>query len=202
MLRPYRQSNPIDFLSAPIFIVINQPIIMRQFISLMLCVITVSACSKKNSEPVWQSLTEKEKSAQDSTSIRALRDGLYQFYKTFPDSAHAAEALLKSARIDESMGNVREAINQYAEIDLRYPESTESATALFLTGFAYNNQLSDTTRARAALEKFLKKNPNHPLAQAAQFELQTLGMTLDRILINQDTVTVKSESQKSRSLKK
>jgi hypothetical protein len=149
------------------------------------------SCSKPNPQEAWKKLAEQEISATDSTKLRALEEDLYNFYKNYPESAEAPQALFKSARLLESRSQDQEALERYAQVDYRYPQSAEAAQAMFLAAFLYNNKLSDTAKARSGYESFLNRFPAHELSAAARFELNAIGKTPDLLLFNSDTTTFK-----------
>ncbi len=76
-------------------------------------------------------------------------------------------------------GKFYHAIDNYNKFMDKYPESELTPNVKFLIAFTYNNQLSDIENARKNYSEFIAKYPNHKLTQSAEFELKTLGKSLD-----------------------
>ncbi|TAE51777.1 MAG: hypothetical protein EAZ89_09600 [Bacteroidetes bacterium] len=74
------------------------------------------------------------------------------------------------------------AISLYDRVQKNYPASEEAALALFNQGFIYNNNLLDTARARRVYTEFIQRFPAHELADDADFEIKTLGLSPDSLL--------------------
>ena len=71
-----------------------------------------------------------------------------------------------------------------------YPNHETAANALFFIGYLYNNSLGDIAKAESYYEEFLEKYPNHNLAPHAEFELKSLGMSMEDVfnqLLGQDS---------------
>ena len=71
------------------------------------------------------------------------------------------------------------AIKTYEDFLLQFPKHKKASNVKFLIAFTYNNQLNDVENARKHYNEFMKNFPNDPLKQSAEFELKTLGKSLD-----------------------
>ncbi len=60
-----------------------------------------------------------------------------------------------------------------------YPNGVYSSKALFMLGFINANDLKNYDKAKEYYTEFLKKYPNHELADDARYELQNLGKNTD-----------------------
>ena len=76
-------------------------------------------------------------------------------------------------------GKFFHAIDNYNKFMAKYPTSELTPNVKFLIAFTYNNQLGDIENARKNYKEFVEKYPNHKLTQSAEFELKTLGKSLD-----------------------
>ncbi len=71
------------------------------------------------------------------------------------------------------------AIDNYNKFMSKYPSSELTPNVKFLIAFTYNNQLGDIENARKNYTEFISLYPKHKLTQSAEFELKTLGKSLD-----------------------
>ena len=71
------------------------------------------------------------------------------------------------------------AIKTYKDFLLKFPKHKKASNVKFLIAFTYNNQLNDVENARKHYNEFMANYPNDPLKQSAEFELKTLGKSLD-----------------------
>lgn len=90
---------------------------------------------------------------------------------------------LKAAGVAKSMGAPAKAVQLYAQVAEKMPEHPKAPTALFLTGFTYDNDLKDLEKAKKAYEDFLQRYPNDPdYADDARQSLRLLGKTPEQII--------------------
>jgi len=71
------------------------------------------------------------------------------------------------------------AIKTYEDFLVKFPKHEKASNVKFLIAFTYNNQLSDVENAKKHYNEFLAAYPTDPLKQSAEFELKTLGKSLD-----------------------
>jgi N-acetylmuramoyl-L-alanine amidase len=114
---------------------------------------------------------EKKRTRQDYQ--RAV-DAYRKVYYTAPTSERAAESalavgdlLVDSARAFDDRKALIAAIGQYEFLRREYPGSKYRVEALFTIGQIYHEDLDDNARAVPIFEEFLKRYPNHDLADAA-----------------------------------
>jgi TolA-binding protein len=71
------------------------------------------------------------------------------------------------------------AIHNFKELVQYYPDGEHSAEAMFMLGFIYANDLKQFDLAKEYYGQFVKKYPNHDLADDAKYELETLGKDIN-----------------------
>jgi outer membrane protein assembly factor BamD (BamD/ComL family) len=72
-----------------------------------------------------------------------------------------------------------EAEKYFQKILDEYPDGMYSSKALFMVGFVNANYLKNFEKARKYYTEFLKKYPNHDLADDAKYELENLGKDIN-----------------------
>lgn len=110
-------------------------------------------------------------------------DSLYAAYVwQWPDSSKAAQFMYNRANMKaEYMTDYEACVVLLDSLTLKYPDSQFAERARFLKGYTLANQVGDTTRARAAYEDFLSKHPQSELVPSVEFEIRTLGKTMDQL---------------------
>lgn len=110
-------------------------------------------------------------------------DSLYAAYvSTWPDSSMAAQFMYNRANMKaEYMTDYESCIAILDSLTLQYPSSEYAERARFLKGYTLANHVGDTTRARAAYEDFLSKHPQSELVPSVEFEIRTLGKSMDQL---------------------
>lgn len=73
-------------------------------------------------------------------------------------------------------------IEYYDRIVNTYPNTPQAVASLFKKAYTYENGLNDNDRAKAAYEEFIKKYPNHELADDAQTMIDFLGKPADDLI--------------------
>lgn len=79
--------------------------------------------------------------------------------------------------------NVNKQIELYEEILERFPESKEAISAEFQIAFIYNNYLQNYDEAERRYKAFIKKYPQHELVSSAEYEIKTLRIPADQLLV-------------------
>jgi outer membrane protein assembly factor BamD (BamD/ComL family) len=108
-------------------------------------------------------------------------DSLYAAYVwQWPDSSRAAQFMYNRANMMvEYHQDYEGCVVLLDSLVQRYPDSEYAERSRFLKGYTLANHVGDTTRARAAYEDFLSKHPNSELVPSVEFEIRTLGKSLD-----------------------
>lgn len=110
-------------------------------------------------------------------------DSLYAAYvSAWPDSSRAPQFLYNRANmLAEYSQDYESCIAILDTLTSRYPDSEFAERARFLKGYTLANHVGDTTRARAAYEDFLSKHPQSELVPSVEFEIRTLGKSMDQL---------------------
>jgi hypothetical protein len=110
-------------------------------------------------------------------------DSLYTVYRSvWPDSSYAPMFMYNQANIRaQYFQDYESCIAILDSLPQRYPESEFVEKARFLKGYTLSNQVKDTARARAAYEDFLRLHPNSVMVPSVEFEIRTMGMSMDEI---------------------
>ena len=82
--------------------------------------------------------------------------------------------------------NFKEAIDLFQKLIKYYPETKQSADALFMIGYIYANELNDLKNGEKYYKEFIAKYPDHDLADDAQYEIKTLGKDINELPIFQN----------------
>src|SRR6185312_10046830 len=84
------------------------------------------------------------------------------------------DLLTEKARLDNDEKGFKSAIGQYEFLIREYPGSKYRFEARLSIGQIYREDLGDNDAARATFEDFLKRYPNHPLADNAKAALREM----------------------------
>ncbi|MBL7827575.1 MAG: tetratricopeptide repeat protein [Saprospiraceae bacterium] len=124
------------------------------------------------------SVTDKSKA---QTFIKTAEELASLLEKT--DQNQYVDLLLKAAGLAKTIENPNKAIELYQKVSDGLPQHPKAPTALFMTGFVYENDLNNIDKAKAVYESFLQKYPNDPdFLDDAQNALKMLGKTPDEII--------------------
>jgi TolA-binding protein len=169
------------------------PLSFRVSIVLLLSGVLYSACTHQpDHDALIKSITASEQIMQQaerdglpetlSLSAQTL-DSLYQVYiRQWPDSSRSATFLYNRATLlADYLDSADSSIIVLDALISSYPSSEWIEKARFLKGYTLNNRLQDTTRAGAAYREFLREHPTSELTPSVQFELNTMGKSIDDI---------------------
>ncbi|ROR01485.1 tol-pal system protein YbgF [Desulfosoma caldarium] len=104
---------------------------------------------------------------------RAALQKFKEFFKRYPTSDLADNALFWMGECHFMMGSYQEAINSYQEVLDRFPKGNKVPHALLKQGAAFE-KLGDTTAARILYERVMQQYPKSPQAQVAKKWLDRL----------------------------
>ena len=99
-----------------------------------------------------------------------------------PEADDAPELLYQAGQIAGSVRASNKTIELNRRVYERYPDHPRASRALFLTAFAYDNDLNDHAAARPLYEQFLERYPDDEFAESARFQLRNLGKSADEII--------------------
>ena len=112
----------------------------------------------------------------------SLVNAYYEFANVYPEDEHSSRFLFNAGEVAMGLMESKKAIECFHLVYTNYPESDTAATALFLKGFVYETQLNNLSMAQKIYLDFLKKYPDHSLANDAQFSLNNLGKSDEEII--------------------
>jgi len=101
----------------------------------------------------------------------------------FSCSGPSEEEVYNQAKDLYATQNFEDAIEQFKQLDQKYPDGQYHAQSLFMIGFISANDLQDTTQAREYYNRFIQSYPEHELADDAGYELQNLGKDINELPI-------------------
>jgi len=86
-------------------------------------------------------------------------------------------------------------VSVYGRIVKDYPNFDKVPHSLFLQGFSHENDLKNLPQAKVAYEDFLKRFPDHELADDVQFSLTNLGKTPEEIIEGFEKIRKENEGK-------
>lgn len=161
---------------------------MRKLLILAFLLPFLAACDKK--AELNKKLTELD-AAMGGAAVTD-KTKAEEFIKTSEELAGLVEKenpdqyvdlLLKAAGLAKTVDNPKKALELYQKVSEGLPNHKKAPTALFMTGFVYENDLNDLAKAKETYESFLKRYPNdQDFADDAQKSLSMLGKSPDEII--------------------
>lgn len=110
-------------------------------------------------------------------------DGLTILVEKFPEYTKNGDALLAMGRIYcDQFHEFNNAIFCYTKMIVQYPDNPLTAQAFFMKGFIYSNYFQQLDSAKTYYNAFLEKYPGHELVPSVQFELNNMGLDIEKII--------------------
>jgi len=176
------------FLAAQTF---YKPIqLMKNLLLLLstLWVLTASSCGKKEklSEQInkqLDSITHSMALSSNQKQIDRLESNINDFISKYPTDSLSPKYLFEMARINQSRGEYKAALNVLDRLLNDFPNAKECGLSVFMEGFIYANLLNDFTKAKEKYELYLSKygNENEKMSHDVKLELENLGKSADEI---------------------
>ncbi len=98
------------------------------------------------------------------------------FGNNHPDDSMALPYHIKAGDLAFTLGQFRLSADIFSEVVSLYPSGEHSPYVFIRLGSVYNDRLQDTAAARVYFTKVLDEFPSDPLAESAEFGIETLGM--------------------------
>jgi len=160
-------------------------VLITRSLTVIFAAVLFAGCGKSDKE----SFSEAEKLLKDSKVKEALA-AFEQFAKDFPKSEMAATALFNAAQIYQGMASQStdplkefdKAIATYQKVYELYPEDKDAEQAMFMVAYIIANEKKEYETATSLFKNFLSKYPKSDLKQAAQDELDNMGLSAEEIL--------------------
>jgi hypothetical protein len=92
------------------------------------------------------------------------------------------DMLFKAGEVSMAIEQGNLAVKYFRTIAFDHEEMPKAADALFLAGFCEENVNKDTADARQLYELFIKKYPEHKLAEDAKFSIQNMSMSDEELI--------------------
>jgi tetratricopeptide (TPR) repeat protein len=115
-------------------------------------------------------------------TANALIGEIETFAKTYPSDSTALELLMKAGEIARGLGKYDKAIELLSMVWVKHPKHRLAPPALFLQGFIYDNDLSDSTLAVQHYREFLLRYPEHELAPQVQTLMEVVGKSPEELI--------------------
>lgn len=144
-----------------------------------------NATAVEELEARYQALLDKPADGKQMDEVWSTMKDLASAYYQRGQSSSAAEGpedMYRAADLYSASFEYSEAVKIYDQIIDKHADHKRAADALFAKGFIYNDKIGDTAQARVAYEQFLTQYPDHQMVQAAQTEIQLLGVPAEEWL--------------------
>ncbi|MEL7339632.1 MAG: tetratricopeptide repeat protein [Bacteroidota bacterium] len=136
-------------------------------------------------EARYQALLDQPAEGKQMDEVWAtMKDLASAYYQRGKENggAEGPEDMYRAADLYSASFEYNEAIKIYDQIIDQHTDHKRAADALFAKGFIYNDKIGDTAQARAAYTQFLQQYPDHQMVQAAETEIQLLGVPAEEWL--------------------
>ena len=128
-----------------------------------------------------EALNGRPQSQRSPEDYERVIDAFRKVYHVAPTSTRAdasvlavGDLLTEKARLEDDEKGFKSAIGQYEFLAREYPGSKYRFEALLSIGQINREDLRDNDAAKATFEDFLKRYPNHPLADNAKAALREM----------------------------
>lgn len=135
---------------------------------------------------------DAEANADPSAGMKLVRE-YARYYQMNTTDSLGIDMLFKAGEVSMGIGQGNLAVKYFRRVADDHADFPKSPEALFLCGFCEENLNRDTAQARFFYESFVKKFPEHKLAEDAQFSIQNMRMS-DEDLIKMFQEKLKTES--------
>lgn len=118
----------------------------------------------------------------DTSTAYALVRNYGMFASENPTDELTPNYLFKAADLSMALNRSELAIDYFDRIIADYPDYSKAPYSMFLRAFVYDEQLHNMEKAKAGYEDFIKKYPDHEMADAARFSLKNLGKSPEELI--------------------
>jgi len=136
----------------------------------------LSGCAKSPDKLYTEGKTLIQKKETEAQGMQLLES----FEKKFPKDPRTPEVILAIATINQSEKKFKEAEAAYNRLQEKYPKSAEAYKGMFLLGYMYYEDMKDTERAKAVLNKFITAYPDSGLTVSAKVLLENVGLPVEQ----------------------
>lgn len=105
-----------------------------------------------------------------------------RFADRFPQDSLSPVLLFEAADVAGGAGEPGLSIKLWGRVQRYYPEYEKAPDALFMQAFVFETMIGDKHNARRYYQQFLKRFPEHPLAETATLALKTLEKSPEELI--------------------
>ncbi|MBI9033095.1 MAG: hypothetical protein JEZ03_01355 [Bacteroidales bacterium] len=124
-----------------------------------------------------KNLFEDHSGVADQKLAKEMNEAYLSFADQFPNDSLSPEYLFRAAEIDANVLGAKQAIQYYDRILDNYSNYPKMPEALFMKAFIYDRDFQNVKLSEKYYSLFVKKFPDHPLANDAKLSIQHLGMS-------------------------
>jgi TolA-binding protein len=135
-----------------------------------------SGCGKSPDKLYTEGKTLIQKKETEARGMQILES----FEKKFPQDPRTPEVILAIATINQSEKKFKEAEAAYNRLQEKYPKSAEAYKGEFLLGYMYYEDMKDTGKAKAVLNKFIAAYPDSGLTVSAKVLIENIGLPVEQ----------------------
>ena len=118
----------------------------------------------------------------DTTMALALVNNYAKFAEENPEDDLTPNFIFKAGDLSMALRKSNLAIGYFSQIIENYPEFERLPYCMFLKAFIYEDQIGDLEKAKAGYEEFIRKYPDHDMAEAARFSIKNLGKSPEDLI--------------------
>lgn len=118
----------------------------------------------------------------DQQQINNLLQMYIDFVDHYPDDSASTVYLYDAVNLSMGMNDGKKAMELVDRTLNEYPKSPRIAESVFLKGYIYENLLGNYGLATSTYSDFIKRFPDHELADDAQAAIENMGKTPDELI--------------------
>lgn len=156
--------------------------------AILLLLISVFAACTSQREKEIRAITELEKSLEkdaarpDPGKLKNLLDAYVAYVDNHPDDTTSGLYLYKAVTLCIGVNNGARAMELIDRTLNDFPGSRYAPTTIFLKAYVYENLMGNYGQASTVYQGFLKKYPDHELADDAEAALKYLGKSPEELV--------------------
>jgi len=168
---------------------------------LYLCILGLfAACApkSKSKEELKQAFRQlSEKMASDTLQARTFVKDAELYIRTHGNDTSNVHFIRLIAETHTMLGDAPAALSAWERLGKEYPAHSLAAEALFKRAFVLSEMMNRKEDSRPLYEEFVIRYPQHNLAEAARFQIQTLDKSQAELMLmlmqKSDTTAVSAE---------
>lgn len=150
---------------------------------LLLTLLASCAAKSKSKEELKSDFKQiSESAASDTNQARTFIKDAELYIKTHEEDSANVHFIRLIAETQTMLGEGKGALESWERLRTEYPKHPLAAEALFKKAFVLSEMLNKKDESRPVYEEFLILYPDHHLAEAASFQIQTLDKSQAELL--------------------